>query len=317
VLQLTDVPEPEPGPTDVVIDVVAAGVNRADLLQRQGHYPPPPGAPPYLGLECSGRISAVGGAVETWRVGDAVAALLTGGGYAERVAVPAVQVMAVPDGVSLVEAAALPEVACTVWSNLVMVAGLSKGESLLVHGGGSGIGTMAIQVAALLGARSIVTCGSQRKMDACLALGAGAAVNYRESDWVASALELTDGNGIDVLLDVIGAKYLDDNVRALASGGRLVVIGLQGGAKGELDLRRLMTKRASVHATTLRARPVEQKGAIVAAVAEHMWPAVAAGQVRPVIDRVLPWTEGVEAHRILERGDNVGKVLLRVSDGAV
>jgi putative PIG3 family NAD(P)H quinone oxidoreductase len=300
-----------------VIDVAAAGVNRADLLQRQGHYPPPPGAPPYLGLECSGRISAVGDAVETWRVGDAVVALLTGGGYAERVAVPAVQVMPVPEGVSLVEAAALPEVACTVWSNLVMVAGLSEGESLLVHGGGSGIGTMAIQVAAWLGARSIVTCGSQRKMDACLALGADAAVNYRESDWVASALELTDGNGVDVLLDVIGAKYLDDNVRVLASGGRLVVIGLQGGAKGELDLRRLMTKRASVHATTLRARPVEQKGAIVAAVVEHVWPAVAAGEVRPIVDRVLPWVEGAEAHRILERGDNIGKVLLRVSDSEV
>lgn len=312
-LRLTDVPEPEPEPTDVVIDVVAAGVNRADLLQRQGHYPPPPGASPYIGLECSGRISAVGDAVEGWRVGDAVVALLTGGGYAERVAVPAVQVMPVPDTVSLVEAAALPEVACTVWSNVVMVAGLGKGESLLVHGGGSGIGTMAIQVAALLGARSIVTCGSQRKVDACLALGADAAVNYRESDWAAAVSDLTDGTGVDVLLDVIGAKYLDDNVRALASGGRLVVIGLQGGAKGELDLRRLMTQRASVHATTLRARPVREKAAIAAEVVEHLWPAVATGRVRPIVDRVLPWTDGAEAHRVLERGDNIGKVLLQVS----
>lgn len=296
----------------MVIDVVAAGVNRADLLQRQGHYPPPPGAPPYLGLECSGQISALGEAVDGWQVGDAVAALLTGGGYAQRVVVPAVQVLPVPATVSLVEAAALPEVVCTVWSNLVMVAGLAEGESLLVHGGGSGIGTMAIQVAALLGVRSIVTCGSQRKVDACLALGADAAVNYREDDWVTAVDDLTGGRGVDVLLDVIGAKYLDANVRALAPGGRLVVIGLQGGAKGEIDLRQLMTKRASLHGTTLRARPVEQKGAIVAAVVEHVWPAVATGQVRPVVDRVLPWTEGAEAHRVLERGDNIGKVLLQV-----
>lgn len=300
----------------MVIDVVAAGVNRADLLQRQGHYPPPPGAPPYLGLECSGQISALGEAVDGWQVGDAVAALLTGGGYAQRVVVPAVQVLPVPATVSLVEAAALPEVVCTVWSNLVMVAGLAEGESLLVHGGGSGIGTMAIQVAALLGVRSIVTCGSQRKVDACLALGADAAVNYREDDWVTAVDDLTGGRGVDVLLDVIGAKYLDANVRALAPGGRLVVIGLQGGAKGEIDLRQLMTKRASLHGTTLRARPVEQKGAIVAAVVEHVWPAVATGQVRPVVDRVLPWTEGAEAHRVLERGDNIGKVLLQVVEAA-
>ncbi|MCU0295792.1 MAG: NAD(P)H-quinone oxidoreductase [Candidatus Nanopelagicales bacterium] len=313
VLELTEVPDPEPGPNDVVIDVAAAGVNRADLLQRQGNYPPPSGAPPYPGLECSGQISAVGAAVDGWQVGDAVAALLTGGGYAQRVVVPAVQVMPVPATVSLLEAAALPEVTCTVWSNLVMVAGLSAGESLLIHGGGSGIGTMAIQVAALLGVRSIVTCGSQRKVDACLALGADAAVNYRERDWVAAVDELTGGRGVDVLLDVIGAKYLDGNVRTLSTGGRLVVIGLQGGARGELDLRGLMTKRASVHATTLRARPVEQKGAIVAEVVKHLWPGVADGRVRPFIDRVLPWTEGAEAHRVLERGDNIGKVLLQVS----
>lgn len=316
VLELTEVADPEPGPNDVVIDVVAAGVNRADLLQREGRYPPTPGAAPYLGLECSGTISAVGTDVEGWSVGDRVTALLAGGGYAERVAVPAVQVMRVPKQVTLLEAAALPEVVCTVWSNLVMIAGLSRDEAVLVHGGGSGIGTMAIQLADLIGARSMVTCGSQRKIDACLELGVGVAINYRERDWVAVVQEATDGRGADVILDVIGAKYLDANTRALASGGRLVVIGLQGGANGELDMRRLLTKRASVHGSTLRARSPSEKGVIVAQVVEHVWPAIDRGQVRPVIDRVLPWADAAEAHRVLERGDNIGKVLLQVGASA-
>ncbi len=312
VLEITEVPDPDPGPSDVVIDVVATGVNRADLLQREGRYPPTPGAAPYLGLECSGVISAVGADVGGWRVGDEVAALLAGGGYAERVAVPAVQVMPVPASVGLLEAAALPEVVCTVWSNLVMIAGLASGETVLVHGGGSGIGTMAIQLAALVGARSIVTCGSQRKIDVCVELGVDVAINYRDQDWAAVVQETTDGRGADVILDVIGAKYLDANTRSLASGGRLVVIGLQGGVNGELDMRRLLTKRASIFGSTLRARPPEEKGAIVTQVLEHVWPAIEAERVHPVIDRVLPWTEAAEAHRVLERGDNIGKVLLQV-----
>ncbi len=251
-----------------------------------------------------------------WRVGDEVAALLAGGGYAQRVAVPAVQVMPVPESVSLLDAAALPEVVCTVWSNLVMIAGLTRGETVLVHGGGSGIGTMAIQLAALVGARSIVTCGSQRKIDACVALGVDVAISYRDQDWATVVQEATDGRGVDVILDVIGAKYLDANTRSLASGGRLVVIGLQGGVKAEVDLGRMLAKRASIHGSTLRARSPEEKGAIVTQVLEHVWPAIESGRVHPVIDRVLPWTEAAEAHRVLERGDNIGKVLLHVGSGA-
>jgi putative PIG3 family NAD(P)H quinone oxidoreductase len=312
VLEVTEVADPVPAPDEVVIDVLASGVNRADLLQRQGRYPPTPGAAPYLGLECSGVISALGANVDLWRVGDEVAALLAGGGYAQRVAVPAVQVMPIPAKVSLLEAAALPEVVCTVWSNLVMIAGLKRGETVLVHGGGSGIGTMAIQLAALVGARSVVTCGSQRKIDACVDLGVDVAINYRDQDWAAVVQEVTGGGGVDVLLDVIGAKYLDANTRSLAIGGRVVVIGLQGGTKGELDMGRLLAKRASIHGSTLRARSPQEKGAIVTQVLEHVWPAIAAGTVRPVIDRVLPWAEAAEAHRVLERGDNIGKVLLQV-----
>jgi putative PIG3 family NAD(P)H quinone oxidoreductase len=312
VLEVTEVADPVPAPDEVVIDVLATGVNRADLLQRQGRYPPTPGAAPYLGLECSGVISALGANVDLWRVGDEVAALLAGGGYAQRVAVPAVQVMPIPAKVSLLEAAALPEVVCTVWSNLVMIAGLKRGETVLVHGGGSGIGTMAIQLAALVGARSVVTCGSQRKIDACVDLGVDVAINYRDQDWAAVVQEVTGGGGVDVLLDVIGAKYLDANTRSLAIGGRVVVIGLQGGTKGELDMGRLLAKRASIHGSTLRARSPQEKGAIVTQVLEHVWPAIAAGTVRPVIDRVLPWADAAEAHRVLERGDNIGKVLLQV-----
>ncbi|MEO8105719.1 MAG: NAD(P)H-quinone oxidoreductase [Actinomycetes bacterium] len=312
VLKLSEVPDPHPRANEVVVDVVAAGVNRADLLQREGRYPPPTGASPYLGLECSGLISAVGADVVRWNVGDAVCALLAGGGYAERVAVPQGQLMPVPPGVSILDAAALPEVTCTVWSNLVMLAGLSDGETVLVHGGGSGIGTMAIQVAALVGARSIVTCGSLRKTEACLALGASVAVNYREQDWLEAVKGATAGQGVHVVLDVIGAKYLENNLLALASGGRLVVIGLQGGLRAELDLGRLLSRRLAVHGTTLRSRPLSEKDEIVDAVIENVWPAVAGGRVRPVIDRVLPWDEVAEAHGVLERGDNVGKVLLQV-----
>lgn len=311
-LVLGDAPDPEVADDEVLVEVVAAGVNRADLLQRAGRYPPPPGESSVLGLECSGRVVAVGRGVEGWKPGDEVCALLAGGGYAERVVVPVGQLMPVPQGVSLVDAAALPEAACTVWSNLVMVGRLGRGQSVLVHGGGSGIGTMAVQVARLLGSTAIVTCGSGRKVDACLALGAQHGINYREQDFVDEVRRLTDGRGVDVILDVMGAKYLASNIRALATGGRLVVIGLQGGTTAELDLGRLLAQRASVHGTTLRSRPRAEKAEIVAGTVEGVWPAIERGDVRPVIDRVVPWNAVADAHRALESGETIGKVVLQI-----
>ncbi len=309
VLTLADVPDPEPGPGEVLVDVVATAVNRADLLQRQGFYNPPSGASPYPGLECSGRIAALGEDVTGWSVGDEVCALLAGGGYAERVAVPAGQLLPVPAGVSLVEAAALPEVACTVWSNVFELAALQAGEVLLVHGGTSGIGTLAIQLAVARGARVLCTVGSAEKAARAEDLGAERAIRYRDEDFVEVVKEL---GGADVVLDNMGATYLARNVQVLRTGGRLVVIGLQGGTKGELDLGALLSKRASVAATSLRARPAEQKAAIVAAVREHVWPLVAAGRVRPVVDRVLPLEQVADAHRLLEASTHVGKVVLSV-----
>ena len=310
VLEWTEVPDARPGPGEVVVEVTATAVNRADLLQRQGHYEPPPGASPYPGLECSGRIVEIGPGADGWAIGDEVCALLSGGGYAERVAVPVGQLLPVPTGISLQDAAALPEVVCTVWSNVFMLAGLRPDETLLVHGGASGIGTMAIQLARNLGAQVIVTAGSATKLQRCLDLGAGYAVNYREDDFVAAAKAATDGRGVDVILDNMGAKYLARNLEALAPEGRLVVIGMQGGTRAELDLGLLMRKRAAVLATSLRARPVEEKAAIVASVREHVWPLVETGTVRPVVDRVLPLADAAEGHRVVEAGEHVGKVLL-------
>ena len=312
VLWWSDVPDPTAEPGEVVVDVAASAVNRADLLQRQGHYDPPPGTSPYPGLECSGRVAALGDGVDGWSVGDEVCALLAGGGYAERVAVPAGQLLPVPGGVDLVAAAALPEVTCTVWSNVFMLAGLRPGEVLLVHGGGSGIGTMAIQLARQVGARVAVTAGSAGKLDRCRELGADVLVNYRDEDFVESVREATGGRGADVVLDVVGAKYLQRNVEVLAPNGRLVVIGLQGGTRAELDLGLLLRKRAAVLATALRSRPPEEKAAIVSSVRENVWPLITSGAVRPVVDRVLPMSEAGDAHRVLEAGENVGKVLLRV-----
>lgn len=285
-LEWTQVPDPVPGAGEVVIDVAASAVNRADLLQRQGHYPPPPGASEVIGLECSGTIAEVGEGVSGWKVGDEVCALLAGGGYAERVAVPAVQLLPVPGEVELVAAAALPEVACTVWSNVVMHAGLSEGEVLLVHGGAGGIGTHAIQVGKALGATVAVTAGSPDRLERCGQLGADITINYREQDFVEEVKR--EAGGADVILDNMGAKYLGRNIDALATGGRLVVIGMQGGTKAELNLGKLIAKRASIAATTLRARPVEEKGEIVAAVREHLWPMVELGTVRPVIGQAFP-----------------------------
>jgi putative PIG3 family NAD(P)H quinone oxidoreductase len=310
VLEWTDVPDPEPAAGEVLVDVVASAVNRADLMQRQGHYPPPPGAPPYPGLECAGRISALGTGVTGWEIGTEVCALLSGGGYAQRVAVPAGQLLPLPGRLSLVDAAALPEVACTVWSNVGQLAHLREGETFLVHGGASGIGTHAIQVAKRLGARVLCTAGSAAKRERCLQLGADAAIDYRDEDFVARAREETGGRGVDVILDNMGAPYLARNIDALAPNGRLVIIGMQGGTRTELDLARLMRQRASVAATTLRARPAGEKAAIVAAVRERVWPWIADGSVRPVIDRVLPMTEAAEAHRAIEAGEHVGKIVL-------
>ena len=311
-LALVDVPDPEPGPDEVVLDVVATAVNRADLMQRRGFYPPPPGAPEWLGLEASGTVAAVGSAVTGWSVGDPACALLAGGGYAERVAVPAGQLLPVPAGVSLVEAAALPEVTCTVWSNVMMLAGLRPGETLLVHGGAGGIGTMAIQLARQVGATVAVTAGSPEKLERCAALGATILVDYRQQDFVEEVRRATGGRGADVVLDAIGAKYLARNVAVLATGGRLVVIGLQGGRRAELDLGELLTKRGAVHATSLRGRPVAEKALIVSSVVEHVWPLVADGAVRPVIDRVYPLAAVADAHRRVEESLHVGKVILQV-----
>ncbi|MFE2262059.1 NAD(P)H-quinone oxidoreductase [Streptomyces griseosporeus] len=305
-----EVPDPVPGEGEVLVDVAASAVNRADLLQRQGFYDPPPGTSPYPGLEVSGRIAALGPGVSGWAVGDEVCALLSGGGYAEKVAVPAGQLLPLPEGVGLVQAAALPEVVCTVWSNVFMVAHLRPGETLLVHGGSSGIGTMAIQLAKAVGAKVAVTAGTKEKLAYCAELGADILINYREEDFVAELMKATDGAGADVILDNMGAKYLDRNVQALAVSGRLAIIGMQGGVKGELNIGALMRKRAAISATTLRARPLEEKAAIVAAVREHVWPLLDAGHVRPVVDRELPMTEAGEAHSVVEASGHVGKVLL-------
>lgn len=307
VLTLTEVPDPEPGPGEVLVDVVATAVNRADVMQRKGHYPPPPGASDIPGLECSGRIAALGEGVAGWQVGDPVCALLVAGGYASRVAVPTGQLLPVPAGVTLVQAAALPEVACTVQSNVFLRAGLQPGEVLLVHGGGSGIGTMAVQLGARAGAKVITTVGSADKAARVRDLGAWQVVNYREQDFVEV---VRAAGGADVILDVVGAKYLADNVTALADGGRLVVIGLLGGAKAELNLGALLAKRGSVHATALRSRPAGDKAAIVAATLAHVWPAIESGDVRPVIDRVLGIEQVAQAHRVMEASEHFGKIVL-------
>ncbi|MFC7495720.1 MULTISPECIES: NAD(P)H-quinone oxidoreductase [unclassified Nocardioides] len=312
VLSVAEIPDPEPGPGEVVLEVVAAGLNRADLLQRQGFYPPPPGASDVIGMECSGRVAALGAGVEDWAVGDEACALLAGGAYAERVAVPAGQLMPIPKGVDLVTAAAIPEVACTVWSNVFMVAGLQPEDALLVHGGAGGIGSFAIQLAHRLGARVLTTAGSADKLGACAALGADVTINYREQDFVEEVRAATDGRGVDVILDNMGAKYLDRNVDALAIQGRLVIIGMQGGTKAELDIGKLLRKRGAVIATNLRGRPVEEKSTICASVVEHVWPLVAEGLVQPVVGRSFPLAEAADAHAFMESGEHSGKILLTI-----
>jgi len=307
-LVVADLPDPQPGPGEVVLDVVASAVNRADLLQRMGFYPPPPGASDVLGLECSGRVRSVGADVTGWSVGDEACALLAGGGYAEQVVVPAGQLMRVPDGVPLVTAASLPEVAATVWSNVFMVANLQPDDVFLVHGGAGGIGTFAIQIAKALGARVFATAGTPEKQQLCRDLGAERAINYNDEDWV--EILLAEG-GADVILDNMGAKYLGPNVTALATEGRLVIIGMQGGVKGELDIAGLLRKRGAVIATSLRARPTAEKAAICRAVEEHVWPLVADGTIRTMVEAEFALDDVAGAHALMESGAHTGKILLR------
>ncbi len=311
-LRWREVADLSPAASEVLLDVAAAGVNRADIMQRLGHYPPPQGTVPYPGLECSGRIAALGEGVSDWNVGDEVCALLAGGGYAEQVAVPAGQLLPIPGGMPLARAAGLPEVACTVYANVFMLADLRPGENFLVHGGAGGIGTMAIQLARNQGARVLCTAGSAQKLQRCRELGADVVINYREEDFATRVKEETGGRGADVILDSIGAKYLPANVDALATGGRLVIIGLQKGRTGELDLGKLLGKRGSVHATSLRSRPVAEKTEIVAGVRENVLPALVDGSVQLVIDRTLPLRDAAEAHHVMESSSHVGKIVLTV-----
>lgn len=310
VLEIAELPDPEPGAGEVLLEVAATAVNRPDILQRRGFYPPPPGASDVLGLECSGTVVALGPGVNRWNVGDEVCALLSSGGYAEKVAVPAGQLLPVPKGVSLVEAASLPEVACTVWSNVFMVAGLQPTEKFLVHGGTGGIGTFAIQLASAMAARVFTTAGSAEKLRTCAELGADVTINYREEDFVEV---LQESGGADVILDIMGAKYLARNIEALATEGRLVIIGMQGGTKAELDISRLFAKRGAVIATLLRPRPKEEKAAICSSVWEHVWPLVADGQVKPVVHTTMPLEQVADAHRLMESGDHIGKIVLTTS----
>ena len=304
-------PDPVPGPGEVLIDVAAAGVNRADLLQRQGAYPPPPGAPDTPGLECSGVIAALGPGVTGWQVGDRVAALLDGGGYADRALAPATQLMRVPQELDLVDAAALPEALCTAWSNLVMVGRLGAGETVLIHGGSGGVGTIAIQLATALGARVAATAGGPERVARCRALGAEVGIDHRVDDLVGAVTAATSGRGADLILDVLGAGALAANLRALATGGRLVIIGLQQGRRAEIDLGLLLARRASIHGTTLRSRPVSEKAAIVAGVNEHAWPLVGpASAIRPIVHARLPLADAGRAHEMLAAGEVFGKLLL-------
>ena len=311
VLEWNEVPDPVAGPGEVLVEVAATAVNRADVIQREGHYPPPPGASEYPGLECSGRIAALGPEVAGWETGQQVCALLSGGGYAELVAVPVGQLMPVPHGLDLLQAAALPEVACTVWSMVFDRGQLAPGESFLVHGGTSGIGTLAIQLASRYGARVFATAGSAAKVAACRDLGADVASNYREDDFVDVVAQET-GGGVDLILDNMGAAYLARNLAALGPDGRLVILGFQGGSTAEIDLRTVMTKRLTVTAAGLRARTLAAKAAVVSATTAFVWPQLESGAVRPVIDRVFPIAEVADAHRYVDEGSHVGKVVLRV-----
>jgi putative PIG3 family NAD(P)H quinone oxidoreductase len=311
VLTLADVEQPPIGPNDVLIDVAAAGLNGADLAQRRGNYPPPPGAPSWPGLEVSGTVAQLGAAVSGIAVGDRVCALLSGGGYAERVVVDARLVLPVPSGVGLVEAAGLPEASATVWSNLFMAADLQPGETLLVHGGSSGIGSMAIQVAHALGSPVIATAGSEEKVEFCRSLGA-TGINYRTGDFVEQVLTATTG-GANVILDIVGGDYLPRNIRALALGGCIMAIANQSGAASTFSIGALMAKRGRIWGTTVRARPLDERAAIIDAVRANVWPLIESARVRPIIDTVFPLARAAEAHRRMESSEHMGKILLAVN----
>ncbi|KAJ7946917.1 putative Quinone oxidoreductase [Quillaja saponaria] len=310
VLQLQDVEDPQIKDDEVLIKVEATALNRADTLQRQGLYPPPKGASEYLGLECSGTIEAVGRHVSRWKIGDQVCALLAGGGYAEKVAVPAGQVLPIPPGVSLKDATSFPEVAGTVWSTVFMMSHLSAGETFLVHGGSSGIGTFAIQIAKYWGAKVFITTGSEEKLAFCKEIGADLCINYKTEDFVARVKEETGGRGVDVILDCIGAAYYQRNLESLSVDGRLFIIGFQGGAHTEVDLRALVAKRLTVQGAGLRNRSLENKAAIISEVEKNVWPAIAAGKVKPIVYKYFPLSEAAETHRLMESSKHIGKILL-------
>ncbi len=312
VMRWQEVDDPFPTIGEVLIEVAASAVNRADVLQRQGFYPPPTGASPFLGLECAGTIVELGAGVEGVGVGDQVCAVLAGGGYAERVAVPVGQVMPLPFGLDLLTSASLPEVACTAWSNLINVANLGSSDTVLIHGGSGGVGTHAIQLAKALGATVATTVGSPEKARFCRELGADVVCNYRDEDFVAKVRYATAGRGADIVLDNMGAKYLSRNIQVLAPGGRLVVIGMQGGTTAEVDLGALLRKRASIHATSLRSRPLDEKSDICQALMDCVWPLIESETVRPIIDTIMPIAEVAEAHRRMEDGAHIGKIVLTV-----
>ncbi|KAL8112966.1 hypothetical protein AgCh_020328 [Apium graveolens] len=310
VLKIQQVEEPLIGDDEVLIQVEATAVNRADTLQRKGAHPPPKGASPYLGLECSGTILSLGQNVTRWNIGDQVCALLSGGGYAEKVAVPAGQLLPVPQGVSLKDAASFPEVACTVWSTVFMMSKLSPGETFLVHGGSSGIGTFAIQIAKYLGVKVFVTAGNEEKLIFCKDLGADVCINYKTEDFVARVKEETGGKGVDVILDNVGGPYLQKNLDSLNIDGRLFIIGFMGGVVTQVNLASLLMKRLTVQAAGLRGRSLENKALIVSEVEKNVWPAIAAGKVKPVVYKYLPLDSAAEAHSIMESSIHIGKIIL-------
>ncbi|ANY21845.1 NAD(P)H-quinone oxidoreductase [Gordonia terrae] len=310
VLQISELPDPTPASGEVLLGVAATAVNKGDTHQRVGNYPPPPGVTDVMGLECSGTVLAVGDDVTRWKPGDEVCALVAGGGYADRAVVPAGQVMPVPAGVDLISAAALPEAAATVWSNVFMESAMKPGETILVHGGAGGIGSFAISLAAARGHRVFATAGSPGKVATCLDLGADVGIDYRDEDFVGVVKEATGGRGVDVILDNMGASYLDRNLKTLATGGRLAIIGMQGGTRGDLNIGRLLVKRARVIATSLRPRPLAEKAAICSQLVEQVWPLYASGAIKPVIDCVMPLADVARAHERLEASSHTGKIVL-------
>jgi putative PIG3 family NAD(P)H quinone oxidoreductase len=311
-LRVVTVDDLEPGPGELLVSVTSTSVNRADILQRQGKYPPPPGASPVLGLEAAGTVAALGEGVSGWSIGDGVCAVLPGGGYAEQAVVPAAVAMPLPPGVDAAVAGCVPEVFATAYDNVFVRAGLSAGETVLVHGGASGVGTATIQLAKRAGCRVLVSAGSADRVAACVELGADGGVVYRDDDWATQVLEVTGGRGVDVVLDVVGGPYLRPNLQCLATEGRLVVIGLQGGAKAELNLGVVLSKRLSVMGSTLRARSTEEKAPLMRGLASEVWPGFAEGSLRPVVSRTFPLADAADAHRALESGEVVGKVLLTI-----